>query len=68
MTSKVYGLKAVTDLWTGDQGGKSDRTIPTGLLGGAGKLRHFFCAIPGEPSANGLERSAPNCGKIEWGS
>jgi CRISPR-associated protein Cmr1 len=31
--SHTYQLKALTDLWTGDRTGKSDRLITTGLLG-----------------------------------
>jgi CRISPR-associated protein Cmr1 len=39
MTEKVYRLKALTDLWTGDFKGKEERMIPTGLLG---SIRWWF--------------------------
>lgn len=37
--ARIYQLKALTDLWTGDVNGKSDRLITTGLLG---SIRWWF--------------------------
>jgi CRISPR type III-B/RAMP module RAMP protein Cmr1 len=37
--TKLYTLKALTDIWTGDVAGKGGRLIPTGLLG---SIRWWF--------------------------
>ncbi|GIV04340.1 MAG: hypothetical protein KatS3mg015_3170 [Fimbriimonadales bacterium] len=39
MAPKVYTLRALTDIWTGDAQGKPDRMITTGLLG---SIRWWF--------------------------
>lgn len=33
MQDKIYTLRALTDIWTGDAEGRPDRLITTGLLG-----------------------------------
>lgn len=38
-TQRVYTIKALTDIWTGDADGKGERLITTGLLG---SIRWWF--------------------------
>ncbi|BCP67181.1 type III-B CRISPR module RAMP protein Cmr1 [Thermus thermophilus] len=39
MEPKEWKLKALTNIWTGDNKGKGDRLVPTGLMG---SLRWWF--------------------------
>lgn len=55
---KTYRLRALTDLWTGDLNGKSDRLITTGLLG---SIRWWFEVLVRGLGGNACDPSDTKC-------
>jgi len=62
---RIYRLRALTDLWTGDLNGKPDRLITTGLLG---SIRWWFeLLVRGlggsacDPSPEDRKMNPPEC-------
>jgi CRISPR-associated protein Cmr1 len=55
---KTYRLRALTDLWTGDLNGKSDRLITTGLLG---SIRWWFEVLVRGLNGNACDPTDTKC-------
>lgn len=57
-SERTYHLKALTDLWTGDVNGKSDRLITTGLIG---SIRWWFEVLVRGLGGNACDPSDTKC-------
>ena len=55
---RTYRLRALTDLWTGDLNGKSDRLITTGLLG---SIRWWFEVLVRGLNGNACDPTDTKC-------